>query len=102
MAYKYSLRCYTRVYAPWKEGQDEPEVINEREDIMRFDHIIEMMHWLDNNGFTQLSSSDRPDRRTWVTSPIYIDPYTGEMDEVSAHAHEISDREWAAVLHGIG
>lgn len=105
---KYSLTVHTTVYGEWAEGADEPETLNQDDELRVFDHLTEVADFLRNGGLTKPSESVPYTSRTWLSLPDGTQPhgphgnYTGKTEAVTARAEDgFTEREWSAVVASV-
>lgn len=102
-----TVEVHSATYAPWQEGNDERERVDECTDSYSFDTARECADWLDREGFNSPSNDPGPyDRRTWLSElDPYEHPYTGVLTERSAHVEgngpEFNPRLWAAIVASV-
>lgn len=116
-AEKLTITVRRRTYFPWEDDADEPELKTEEEEHIALTDIAEddeeepiaaaaaFLSGSRNLGtcyFAAVEASvsgplDCIDARTWYSSETYIDPYSGEREEVTAHLKGITDEEARAL-----
>ena len=100
---KITIDVHTAVYAPWEEGADARERIDESTEERTFDNARECAEWLESQGLQSVDSSGPYWSRTWLSElNPYEHPYTGVLTERSAHAETtVPARLWAAIVHSV-
>lgn len=116
-AEKLTITIWRRTYLPWEDDADEPELKTEEAAHIVFANIAEddeedpiaataaFLSGSRNLGtcyFAAIEASvsgplDCIDARTWYSSETYIDPYSGEREEMTAHLKGITDEEARAI-----
>ncbi|MGW4394901.1 hypothetical protein ACWEHA_06375 [Amycolatopsis nivea] len=99
---KITIEVHSAQYAPWQEGDDERDRIDECTERYTFDNARECADWLEREGFGEPSESGPYRQHTWLSE---LDPYEdpgGVLTERSAHVEgespEFNPRLWAAIV----
>jgi hypothetical protein len=97
---KLEIHVYSAMFAPWEEGADERERVDEDTDHKVFDNARECADWLEREGFGVPSESRPFGFRTWLNECDPREDDWGVLTERSAHpvAGEFHPRLWAAVV----
>jgi hypothetical protein len=110
---RLSITVWRRIYLPWEDDADEPELKSEEAEHVAFSDIAEddeedpieaAAAFLSGSRnlcsvcFAAVEASasgslDCIDARTWYASEPYVDPYSGETEELTAHLRGITDAE---------
>lgn len=114
---KVTITVGRRTYLPWDADADEPTLKSEDDEVLTFAAIAEhdgedpveaIAAFLDGRRYVGLrhfaaveasasGSVECIDARTWYAAEPYLDPYTGEREEATAHLDGIGDVEARAI-----
>jgi len=102
----HTITSYTSIFAPWEEGQDEPErtdessdtfpcdpdEIDQEEGLTAVDLAVKVLQYV-----TEASAYPwQPG--AWYSDEAYVRPYSGETEEITYHLHGFSDEEQRAIV----
>jgi hypothetical protein len=92
-----TLTQHTSVYPAWEpeaDGPGDPEVFTRTDTATSVDMVIEL---LDMAGVIEASSSDWYPG-VWYSAEVYMNPYTGELEENTLHVDGLTEDESRAVF----
>lgn len=97
-----SITTHCTRYAPFEDGADEREPLGTDTAVLDFDNAAQAAEWLRRNGLQSPSDSRSDGYRTWLNDvDAYEHPYTGVLEERSAHPYRVHPRVWAAIVEAV-